>query len=85
MSKVDGVLAVSIAIDPTDAHVEASRPELLRQMEQRLSLLARHHGSLARTTRPHRPAFIVHRALLAEFSSEPSALRLPVSIEKPKR
>ena len=59
---------MSVAIDPADAHVEASRPKLLRELEQRFSLLTR-HGSLARTTRPDRPAFVAQRAPLAEDSA----------------
>jgi hypothetical protein len=56
MSKVRGVLTVSVAIDPAYVHVEASRSTLLREAEQRLSLLAG-HSSLARTTgRADRPS-----------------------------
>jgi hypothetical protein len=83
MSKVFSVLAVNVAIDPADAHVEASLLELLHELEQRLSLLAR-HGSLARTTWPQRPAFVVQRAPLAEGRTEQSALRLRYWVEKAK-
>jgi hypothetical protein len=80
MSKVRSVLAVSVAVDPADAHVEASPSKLLREFEQRLSLLAR-HGSLARTTRPNRPAFVVQRAPLAQGRAAPSASAFD-SVEK---
>ena len=83
MSKVQCVLATSVAIDPADAHVEALRLELLREPQQRLSLLAR-HGSLSRTIRPDRPAFVVQRAPLAESTAEQPVLRLPNWVEKAK-
>jgi hypothetical protein len=63
MSKMCGMLAVSVAIDPANAHIEASRLELLHESEQRLSLLAG-HGSLARMALPGRP-FAMQGALLA--------------------
>jgi hypothetical protein len=72
MSKMRSVLAVSVAIDPANAHVETPRPKLLRKLEQRLSLLTR-HSSLARTTRPQKPAFVAQRAPLAEEAQTPSA------------
>jgi len=81
MSKMRGVFAVRVAIDPANTHVEASRLELLREPEQRLSLLARHR-SLARRTRPDRPAFVAQRAPLARASAEPSHLRLRNRFEK---
>lgn len=80
MSKVRSVLAVNVAVDPADAHVESSRPELLGQLEQHLSALTR-HGSLARTTRPDRPAFVAQRAPLAEGGARPSASAFD-SVEK---
>jgi hypothetical protein len=79
-----GMIAVSIAIDPANADVEAASLELLRKPEQGLSLLAR-HGSLARTTWPDRPAFVAQRALLAERTANRSSRRLRELVEKPKR
>jgi hypothetical protein len=67
MSKMHRVLAVRVAIDPADVHVEAPCSEPFREPEQRLSLLAG-HGSLASTIRPDRPALIALRAPLAESS-----------------
>jgi hypothetical protein len=84
MSKMCDMLAVSIAINPSDAHVKASRLKLLHKPEQRLALLAR-HGSLTRTALPERPAFAVQRApLAATNSTEQSALCLRYCIEKAK-
>ena len=78
MSKMDGVLAVIVTIDPADAHVETLPSELLREPEQHFSLFAC-HCSLARAIRPDGPAFVAQSAPLAEKdkNAELPTFRLP--------
>jgi hypothetical protein len=88
MSKMHGVFAVRIAIDPTDAHVKAPRANFGDQGKQQ--------GALSTVAHVRHRSFRAHdlagqtglrraRRSARRSREKLSALRLPVLVEKAKR